>query len=301
MTNEGFPVTEAKSDQNATSNDWRIPLTVLDDCSQGSCGQCSLCCRVMEKTVPSVPGEADSPLETYGAGVTCPQLVEIRGEFACALQAEKEAGHPNLQACRNWNGNGQNSMAQLLTKTEQWIINPPSRNEVIEIENIMSAGFLQTIRVDINAYELVPIIRRYVVELEMVPQQIFAFLRVRELLIEEPESTVKHILEDAGISTDIPLHRTFISYFVGNLPSDENSAVASNITRIERLMQRRRLPSSEMLSQYRLELLRDLMRASDQGMIDRLAKLIEKIESMLGPDHLGNVAYCHTQKSIRGI
>lgn len=76
---------------------------------KGECVQCGLCCVAypipgMPLTVPESVSDAAVKLEYKGGMMPCWHLQETsEGRFQCAAHEAK--GHPELRACRDWQGN----------------------------------------------------------------------------------------------------------------------------------------------------------------------------------------------------
>lgn len=279
-----------------------FPRDTFDRCAEGACGNCGLCCRVMEKTVPSVRGKINSALATLPAGRKCPQLLEVRGRFYCALQAHKEAGDPRLSDCRNWHGAGP-GLAQVLAKTEEWIMRPANLAEVREIQELIDLELFQSADFTVHEGNLCGVLRRYLTELCVLPHDIFHMLGIGAALGGMEEPAVIRLLMEAGVDDTLPLHREFLATYVGPLGSRNPDPAEGFMESAERRLARGTALSKNERAAFRRRLLGILMEgASEDPQVRRASALIERVEGFCPPKELGALVIARDERgeSFRG-
>lgn len=112
---------------------------------KGECCQCGLCCIAFAADVPSISGDANSPVIRKEAGQVCPQMrFDTQGRVLCLLHAAK-ADHPALQHCREWKGNigiggGKTYFDALRYTTLIEMLLPTSAGEVLLIADAWRTG-----------------------------------------------------------------------------------------------------------------------------------------------------------------
>lgn len=112
---------------------------------KGECCQCGLCCIAFAVDVPSVPGQANSPVKRKETGESCPQMsFDARGRMICLLHNAKD-DIPGLEHCRKWNGNvamgdGRTYFDALRFTTLMEMLFPTSAEDVLLITEAWRTG-----------------------------------------------------------------------------------------------------------------------------------------------------------------
>lgn len=156
---------------------------LVEKCAQGACTRCGLCCVIYSVDVPSIRGTVDSVLRTKRAGEVCPQLfVDYTGQFACALQKEKEEGDPRLASCTGWPG-AENTTAQLSVRTVLMAQKPSNIATVHFLQKLVQRGITQIFDFEITLENVCTIVKNYI-SLGVFPVDIFNELGIKRILRE---------------------------------------------------------------------------------------------------------------------
>ena len=155
---------------------------LLEDCAQGSCSQCGLCCIGYKITVPGVRGDIDSSPYHKERGEVCPQLIrDARGKYLCALHDEKMAGDPRLAVCREWNGN-RNRLVEIAVLTEAWGMKPYDLRSVETLRDMIHRGLSSILDFEVTDANVADIVLHYIVRLHICPEDIFDALGIRRIV-----------------------------------------------------------------------------------------------------------------------
>lgn len=263
-----------------------FPANTLEECGNGACGNCGLCCQVMGKTVPSEHGNPDSELLTLQTGQRCPQLVEFRGRYFCAVHEHKQ-DHPSLQQCREWSGTG-NGLMQLLAKAEEWICEPADHRQVAEIEELATKGLFTTVEITMDFAQLINTAKRYIVELEYDSPVIFSLLRLEQHCKMLSLAQASELVEQAGLDTGNPAHTVFIRSYIGPVSQLANTEDEQLVMKAERRLGNEHL-SVSMIENMRRLLLQILLRNEPgEPATERAAVVLARVEQLLPQEQLGN-------------
>lgn len=199
----------------------------LSGCKEGVCCQCGMCCIAYRVNVPGELGNVNSPLITKLAGERCPQLVEgSRGQLLCLLHDHKD--HPALEVCMGWGGNKRKWLTDNLAYDDlhenvaNWLMFPRSTEQVDSIRERLQRGAISNevrkhcAHFFTNPRNLILLLRRYVMDLKVLPHDIFSFIGLPEH-IQSRANEMPFILADIGFTEDHPLYREFLEMYLSRL------------------------------------------------------------------------------------
>ena len=200
----------------------------LRACSNGECCQCGLCCFTFQVDVPSEPGDVHSPLITKKFGQRCPQLVlDVRGKWSCLLQSEKKSSSV-LSVCNRWAGNkkhyktGRSGYKDMCEDASLWMLYPRSIDQVAVIRQFIQQGTLtiSDIRLECakwftNTTNLVLVLKRYLMDFQILPHDIFSCIGIREQL-KRRRDDLPFIFADIHFSNGNPLYYEFYKTYLSD-------------------------------------------------------------------------------------
>ncbi|MFH0769943.1 MAG: hypothetical protein V1926_01045 [Candidatus Peregrinibacteria bacterium] len=193
----------------------------LDACEQGICCQCGLCCIVtLISSAPMTRGNPDpascnmkQPFEP------CPQLVDRGGCLQCYFHG---ASH-KPDVCGAWKGSdpqgktGVSKYYALCNATASGLIAPPRPQDVGTFQKLLARGILseriRNLAQEKCKFNLKILVRYYIVNFEVIPQDIFDFLDLRTILQAAAAAERQEIT--ALLNWDNSIHRTFMEEYMG--------------------------------------------------------------------------------------
>lgn len=194
----------------------------LQGCSEGTCCNCGRCCRVFEihRATDPVDGHARGFSKRMGeicAHLTC----SPDGKSLCSVHPHK-THDPSLEVCRLWTGRDGN-YRDLLDEIRTWIQQPQTISDVASIRLWMAQGLFS----DVDEFFRGPVditvcISQYVGVIGIVPDDIFAFIGLRQAIAALPSGYFcSVIMPRAGLDHTLPLHASFLEQYA---PEESTSA-----------------------------------------------------------------------------
>ncbi|PIQ76925.1 hypothetical protein COV83_00290 [Candidatus Peregrinibacteria bacterium CG11_big_fil_rev_8_21_14_0_20_49_14] len=241
----------------------------------------------MEKTVPGIRGKATSETVTVPAGRKCPQLLQIRGRFFCALYPKDGEKDARPKDCQQWNGTGLGT-TQMLAKTEEWILNPASKEEVAEIQELIDLELFHTASFTVEVHQVEQLLRRYLVELQVLPHDIFHMIGLGNILKEMAETHVLTVMRNSGLDERSMLYRKFMEVYVGKLGALNIKATDGFLDTVDRRLAQKREMAEVERKETRRRLLEILLHGDKNNeVVQRASRLIHEVEMLSTREELG--------------
>lgn len=197
----------------------------LQACQRGECCRCGVCCTAfLIREVPSIPGDASSPMKQKEAGVPCPQLTVLPdGTMGCLIHDDPL--RPDV--CKQWKGDledGHYRYSNLKDRAHaQALLFPKQNLGILAAEHAILTGTVSrlTLRIIQNSIhnELRAILKAHLLRCQYYSALVMETIGMKKVLHEEGwtrENTIASIC----LHQEHPEHRRFLDdHFPHNEPS----------------------------------------------------------------------------------